>query len=326
MTPEQAVRVAIALGLGLAAALVFDRLCAARGLLPPGFRVPWRRWLALAVLAGLLAVGVFAPVASLGVGAEPDFSKIRTPQLFALHMLMLITMAAWFLLGFAGREAWPRALPEAAEPASSPPGGAEILDPEGMPAEPLGPPPLPPAPPRPSLGRQLLAQFGLLAPNVPREIGVGLVLGLAAWVAVLMVLIGIGVVLWALGGENAVPKQPPALVPFIAGLPIGIRVLISLSAGVFEEGFFRGFLQPRIGIGLSTAFFALAHLSYGQPFMLIGITLLSLIYAFLVRWRQNLWPAIAAHALFDGVQLLVVVPAALRFIQGGKAAAALLLP
>jgi membrane protease YdiL (CAAX protease family) len=85
---------------------------------------------------------------------------------------------------------------------------------------------------------------------------------------------------------------------------------------VVEESFFRGFLQPRIGIALSTAFFALAHLSYGQPFMLVGITLLSLIYAFLVRWRQNVWPAMAAHALFDGVQLLVVVPLAMRFLQG----------
>ena len=305
MTLEQAVRVALALGLGLAAALIFDRLCAARGLLPPGFRVPWRRWLALAVLAGLLAIGVFAPVASLGVGEEPDLSKITTPQLFALHVLMLFTMASWFLLGFAGT-ARAAAIPDIEVFGEEPP----------SPAAPPAPPPIP-------VGRQLLAQFGLLAPNVPREIGVGLLLGLAAWVAVLMVLIGIGLALWALGGEDAVPKQPPALVPFIAGLPIGIRLLISLSAGVFEESFFRGFLQPRIGIALSTAFFALAHLSYGQPFMLIGITLLSLIYAFLVRWRQNLWPAIAAHALFDGVQLLVVVPAALKFIQGpgGKAAA-----
>jgi len=88
----------------------------------------------------------------------------------------------------------------------------------------------------------------------------------------------------------------------------------------------RGFLQPRIGIALSTLFFTVAHLSYGSPFMLIGIALLSLIYGFLVRWRQNLWPAIAAHALFDGVQLLVVVPAALKMLQGtgGKLAGFLL--
>jgi membrane protease YdiL (CAAX protease family) len=49
--------------------------------------------------------------------------------------------------------------------------------------------------------------------------------------------------------------------------------------------------------------------------MLVGITLLSLIYAFLTKWRQTIWPAITAHALFDAVQLLVVVPAALRMIE-----------
>jgi membrane protease YdiL (CAAX protease family) len=144
-------------------------------------------------------------------------------------------------------------------------------------------------------------------------------------VAVLLALMGVAGVLWALGGEDAVPQQPPAMVPFIAGLPIVVRILISLSAGVVEETFFRGFLQPRVGIVLSTAFFALAHLSYGQPFMLIGITLLSLIYALLVKWRQNVWPAIAAHVFFDAIQLLVIVPSVLRMIQGtgAKTAAAM---
>lgn len=308
--PQSLLQAIPALLLGLGAAYVLDRMCLARGLQPPGFRVPWRRALAAAALALLLALGIFGPltVLSLGGKPEPDLSQVSTPQLFGFHLLMLATMGIWFLLGFAGRGAQPppRLAPE-----------VEVFGSE---------PPPPPTPPPVPLGRQFLAQFGLLAPSVPREIGVGLVLGIGAWVAVLLVLIGLGVALWALGGESAVPKQPPAMVPFIAGLPILVRILISLSAGVVEEGFFRGFLQPRIGIALSTAFFALAHLSYGQPFMLIGITLLSLIYAFLVRWRQNLWPAMAAHALFDGVQLLVVVPAAMRFLQGGAGKAAALLP
>ena len=49
--------------------------------------------------------------------------------------------------------------------------------------------------------------------------------------------------------------------------------------------------------------------------MLVGITLLSLIYALLVRWRQNIWPAIAAHFLFDAVQLLFVIPSALKYME-----------
>ena len=184
-------------------------------------------------------------------------------------------------------------------------------------------PVVPEAPVPVPLSRQLAAQFGFVAPSIPREIGLGLGLGLGAWVAVLAGIMVFALVLLGLGADELLPRQPPAMVPFIAGLPFMVRILISLSAGVVEEWFFRGFLQPRIGIVLSTVLFALAHFSYGQPFMLIGITLLSLIYGLLVKWRQNIWPAIAAHALFDGIQLLVLVPFTLKFLdaQGGKAAA-----
>jgi membrane protease YdiL (CAAX protease family) len=300
-------RAAVPVLLGIAASFLLDRMCAARGLYPPGFRAPWRRMVAGAVVAGVFAVGIFAPLGGIGLSLEPDLTKITTPQLFALHVLMLAAMGVWFLLGWAGVDAPPQPLPSV-ELNDELANGQDVA--AGIAAAP------PPPPVRTPLGQQFAAQFGYRAPDVLREIGLGLVLGLAAWVAVLLTLMAFAGVLWAVGGEDAVPQQPPSVVPFIAGLPVLIRMLISLSAGVVEESFFRGFLQPRIGILLSTAFFALAHLSYGQPFLLIGITLLSLIYAMLVKWRQNLWPSIAAHTLFDGVQLLVVVPGALRLLQG----------
>jgi membrane protease YdiL (CAAX protease family) len=320
MTPETLLRAAAVLVPSVLAALLLDWMCAQRRLLPPGFRVLWRRVLAGLAVATLLAIGVFAPLGGLGMKTStPDLDKVTTPQLFLLHVLMLATMGIWFLLGFAGEDARPPAPVLSTEPPPLP--EADVMNTLVEPVEPLEAAPPPPLPPRVPLGRQLRAQFGYLAPNVPREIGLGLLLGLGAWVAVLVALMAVAGAVWALYGENAVPKAPPAMIPFIAALPVVTRFMISLSAGFVEESFFRGFLQPRIGIFFSTAFFVLAHLSYGQPFMLIGIALLSLIYAFLVKWRQNLWPAIAAHALFDGVQLLVVVPLALRALGAGKAAA-----
>lgn len=306
---ELALRVLGTAILAIGGAVALDFMTKAKGLQPPGFRILWRRLLAGLAVAAILGIGVFAPIGAIGLGLQPDLADISAPQLFQLHILMLATMAVWFLLGYAVRPA-----PQAAVPVAA-------ADEPGLLAVPAPPPPAPPAP----LGRQFLAQFGFLAPNVPREIGLGLALGLGGWVVVLMILMAIGLTLYALGGEQAMPQQAPAMVPFIAGLPIWLRLLISLSAGVVEETFFRGFLQPRIGIPLSTAFFALAHLSYGAPFMLIGITLLSLIYAFIVQWRQSIWAAIAAHTLFDAVQLLIVVPAALRMVQGQEKTAAFLL-
>lgn len=160
-------------------------------------------------------------------------------------------------------------------------------------------------------------QFGFRAPAIGREIGVGLVVGIGAWLVTLGVLLGVALFLWQVVGEEALPKEPPPVIPWIAALPIWVRLLLSLSAGVVEETFFRGFLQPRVGIAASTVLFVLAHASYEQPLMLVGVALLSLIYAFLVKWRQNIWPAIAAHALFDAVQLVVVIPTALDFLQEG---------
>lgn len=322
-------RIAFTLLLSFGGAVALDLLGAARGLLPPGFRVFWRRALATLVVTALLAVGVFAPLGSFGLSLEPDLSKISTPELFLLHALMVATIGVWFLLGFSGFSESagqpPRPLPSPEPEFAALPEGLEGQEeglagwPDGVPA--LAPPPPPPPPPV-SLARQFAVQFGFVPPaSVGREIGLGVLLGIGAWVAVLLALMVIAGILWAVGGEDMVPKSPPALVPFIAGLPLGVRFLVSLSAGVVEETFFRGFLQPRIGIVLSTAFFALAHLSYGSPFMLVGITILSLIYGLLVKWRQNIWPAIAAHALFDAVQLLVVVPAALRMLQGTGTAA-----
>lgn len=321
MTPETLLRVTAVVVPAVLGALLLDVLCAARGLLPPGFRIPWRRALADLTVALLLAIAVFAPLGSLGMKTSTeDLSSISTPQLFLLHVLMVITMGVWFLLGFAGEGARPAPPPVPLEPLV-PLELEEVGIFPSEPAAPLEPVAAPPPPPRVPLGRQLAAQFGYLAPDIPREIGLGVILGIGAWVAVILALMVIAGVIWALGGENAVPKSPPPLIPLIAGLPVWVRFLVSLSAGVVEESFFRGFLQPRMGILASTGFFVLAHLSYGQPFLLVGIALLSLIYAFLVKWRQNVWPAMAAHALFDGVQLLVVVPAALRMLGAEKGAA-----
>lgn len=169
-----------------------------------------------------------------------------------------------------------------------------------------------------ALHRVFSGQFGLATSRPLREIGLGLGLGLLTWPALLVAMVVVAGVVFALGGEGLLPDEPPGLIVWIAALPVPVKLGIALSAGVVEELFFRGFLQPRVGVGLSTLLFVLAHLSYDQPFMLVGITLLSLFFAALVQWRQNVWPAIAAHFLFDAVQLLFLIPWALRQWSGAS--------
>ena len=43
-----------------------------------------------------------------------------------------------------------------------------------------------------------------------------------------------------------------------------------------------------------------------------------MLYALLVRWRQSLWAAIAAHFLFDAIQLVVVIPSVLKIYPAAE--------
>lgn len=167
-----------------------------------------------------------------------------------------------------------------------------------------------------SLGRRLARAFRLASPRPLREIGLGMWAGVAIWGGVLLLLVALAAAILALGGQRILPQGPPGVVTFLVAQPVWLRVAMALSAGVVEEAFFRGFLQPRIGLVFSTALFALAHWSYGEPFLLVGVTVLSVIYGLLARRRGDVWAAMTAHAVFDAVQLLVVVPWAVEQFAG----------
>lgn len=159
------------------------------------------------------------------------------------------------------------------------------------------------------------SQYGLRTPNLAADLGLGLAAGALAWLAVILLMVAAAGVLWGLGGEEILPNEPPAIVPWLVSLPLGLRLAVSASAGFFEELFFRGFLQPRVGVVFSTMLFVLAHAGYEQPLMLVGVTFLSLVFAYLVRLRQSIWPAVVAHALFDAIQLTIVIPKALDMLE-----------
>ena len=248
-------------------AAVVDVVMSRRGWLPPAFKhLPWRRWAGAGLLALVFWIGMFATL-GLQAPTEPPES-IPIPSLFQMHALLLLALAGWWALGFAGAGT--------------------------------------------KKGR-FSRQFGLVDPRPWFELAFGGLASVVAWfVAIAAMAVAVGVAA-ASGLDRVIPSGPPEVVVLLASLPWLARLALAISAGVFEELFFRGFLQPRIGIGLSTALFVFAHASYGQPMMLVGVTVLSLTFAWLARFRQSIWAAAAAHAGFDAIQLLIVLPFATRF-------------
>jgi membrane protease YdiL (CAAX protease family) len=256
----------------------------APALVPEG-SLAWRerRVVVAALLAVVFYFTVYQSLGVLGLAIEVDLDALPSWRLFLLHFEMLAGIALWYLVGFAG-------------------------------ARQLG---------AGDLRVQWWCQLGLASARPGRELALGLVAGVLGWAGVLAILLVLALMVVAFGGSSWLPSQPPELVVWIATLAWPIRLAAALSAGFVEELFFRGFLQPRIGIGASTAMFAVAHLGYGQPFFLLGVVLLSLGFAALARARRNIWPAIAAHFVFDAIQLMILIPLATGTRDGAPNASVL---
>lgn len=167
-------------------------------------------------------------------------------------------------------------------------------------------------------GRPPVQQFLNLRREHPlQSAAIGIIVGVGGWVVTLAIALGLGL---ALTQAGLMPEdvKPSPIIPWMAALPLWQKALIVFSAMTVEEAFFRGWLQKRVGLLLSTALFAVSHAGYGQPFLLVGVTVVSLIIGYTFYRTKDLWPCIIAHGVFDAIQLFVIVPLVLQMAgQGG---------
>ena len=166
-------------------------------------------------------------------------------------------------------------------------------------------------------GRPEMREFLQIRHERPAEVAaIGVSVGVGGWVITIIAAMIIGLILQATGALDKAP-EPPAMIGWMANLELWKKVLIVLSAMTVEEFFFRSFLQKRVGLVASTVLFALAHFTYGNPLMLIGVTVISLVIA-ITFWRtKNVVPGIIAHGVFDAIQLFVIVPMAVKMMGIG---------
>ena len=161
-------------------------------------------------------------------------------------------------------------------------------------------------------GRQPLSQFLNFQPGKTGEgIMIGIAVGVGGWVITIAAALLVALIL-RMTGMLPEDAQPSPMVGFMAGLAWWKKATIVLSAMTVEEFFFRSFLQKRVGLIASTGLFALAHFTLGQPLLLIGITVISLIIGYTFYRTKNVLPGIVAHGVFDAIQLFVIIPVAFQ--------------
>jgi len=166
--------------------------------------------------------------------------------------------------------------------------------------------------------RRFLRLEGLSADDISFGLGVGTVgwiVAIGASAVVAFALIGLG---YAPGGgaeSLAEPFEVPPLLLWLTHLPLWRKLIVVAVAMTVEEGFYRAFLQTRIGWLLSSVLFALSHGGYGLPTLTASVFAISLVIGWALRRRGNLLPCIVAHGVFDGIQLLVVMPIAVQHLH-----------
>ena len=161
-------------------------------------------------------------------------------------------------------------------------------------------------------GRPPVREYLNIRHEKPAEVvAIGISTGVGGWMITLLVAMLVVLLLRAMGFLEE-PPPPPATIGWLAAMPIWKKALIVLAAMTVEEAFFRSFLQKRIGLIASTVLFAIAHAGYGNPLLLVGVTVISLIIGITFYRTKNVIPGVLAHGVFDAVQLFVIVPFAFK--------------
>ncbi len=85
-----------------------------------------------------------------------------------------------------------------------------------------------------------------------------------------------------------------------------LALLVAVSLGPFaEEVFFRGYLQKRIGVIITSVFFAFLHRGYGSVAEILAAFVVSVIFGHYVRKNKTVLPPFLAHSLYNAMSILV---------------------
>ena len=81
-------------------------------------------------------------------------------------------------------------------------------------------------------------------------------------------------------------------------------IVLGLSAGISEELLFRGAVQPRLGLLLATALFAIGHLQYGLTIATLEVFIIGLVLGLVRNWTHTTI-CILIHASYNTVGVLL---------------------
>lgn len=148
-------------------------------------------------------------------------------------------------------------------------------------------------------GGEATARLGIRMPE--RE---DILIGLAAVVPAFIFAM-IGSVLTSIFQPDVVDALNETIDSMTSGVqnPAG-AILLGLTTGIGEEVLFRGAIQPRFGILLSTGLWVLLHTQYELTWVMLGLILMGIMLG-LIRKYVSTTAAIITHAVYNALIVLM---------------------
>ncbi len=149
--------------------------------------------------------------------------------------------------------------------------------------------------------KDVLKRLGIVKPS-PRDIGMSL-----GFLGILFaIIITVGLISMILQYESGVleTKDDPTL-KIIGGVTILSALLFAFGAGISEEILFRGAMQPRLGIIITSLVFTAAHTQYPNPVQMATLFTMSVVFGY-ERVKLNTTACIITHVLYDLLMLLTI--------------------
>ncbi|HEY6250115.1 MAG TPA: type II CAAX endopeptidase family protein [Candidatus Angelobacter sp.] len=150
--------------------------------------------------------------------------------------------------------------------------------------------------------------------STPEDFLIDLGIGIGFWLASAIVIAPLKIALGLIDIHNpaaSLRQMKEAVAPLIPtnGLELGLFLLLTILAGLFEEIIFRGYLMKQfgalsgniyIGVVASAIVFGGAH-GYQGARQMVLIAAFGILIGLLAVWRKSLRPGMIAHAWTDAI-------------------------
>lgn len=148
---------------------------------------------------------------------------------------------------------------------------------------------------------EALKRLGLVRPSL-RDIGFAIIYLMILFALVIVV----GAVTKLLDMDSGIlDNENDPTIEILGGVSIATAVIFALGAGIGEETLFRGAMQPKFGIVLTSLIFTVLHIQYPNPIQMGTLFAVGIVFGY-ERKVINTSTAIITHTLYDMLLLLSV--------------------